>query len=152
MQQKQASKKRKSSGGVSTVRLYFATVGFVFRRFKYYILAALLFFLYFLTEGLLNSFIPEVMQKLGWLIQLGNTTLLIFLFGLISGWNKRSYLLAQIGIISYSLASGAVPDKPFRTGLFLAKERFHGVSVGKLVKKSFKALLQTVFKHTFSVF
>lgn len=109
--------------------------------------AALFFIFYLCAKGVLNTVAPQVMEKAGWLIRLINTFLLAFLLGLIAGWNKRRYLLGQLGIVSNAILTGAVPEKPFKAGLSMAQDRFHGVGVSKIVWDTLRFLFKTVFKR-----
>ena len=132
---------------VSVWKLYAKTFGFVAKRIKYYIFAMLFFIAYWLLYGALTLYVPQVMSKIGWLIQLVNTFALAFLISFIAGWNKRSYLLGQIGIITNEAMTGTVPEKSFKTGLQMAQDRFQGVGVWKLTKDSIRFLFRTVFRR-----
>lgn len=133
---------------VSTGRLYFATLGFVIRRVKDYLFAVLFFFLYWILLGSLELFFPQIMEKLSWLVTLVNTFLLVFLFSQIASWNKRKFLLGQIGVITSSLLTGTLPEKPFKTGLAIAQERFHGVGAFMILKDGVRLLYRTARKST----
>lgn len=132
---------------VGAWKLYAKTFGFAFKRIKYYIFAVLFFIGYTIVCGALTLYAPNVMNKIGWLIQLINTFALAFLISFIAGWNKRSYLLGQIGIITNEAMTGTVPEKPFKAGLQMAQDRFRGLGVWKLVKDSIRFLFGTVFRR-----
>lgn len=137
-----------SRGTVRTRELYFATLGFVVRRGKYWLLAVLFFIAYWVLIGLMQMYAPQLMEKLGRLVSLIDTFLLVFLFGLISGWNKRKYLLGQIGVITFAVQNGRIPENAFRTGLTMAQERFHGVGVFMLLKEGVRLLYRTARKNS----
>ena len=132
---------------VSAWTLYPKTLGFVLRRGRYLLIAVLLFLGYWMLRGALNLYAPRVMEKIGWLLRLINTLLLAFFLSFVAGWNKRQYLLGQIGVITSAFMTGTVPEKPFRTGLQMAEDRFHGVGAWKIVRDSLRFLFGSVFRR-----
>lgn len=131
---------------VSAFTLWFKTLGFVLKRGRYYVLAVLLFLLYFLLIGLMNEFAPRVMRSVGWLVKLIDTFALAFLFSLIAGWNKRRYLLAQVGIIYGACQRNTVPKRAFREGLALADARFPVKYWSNIFFDSVRFAFGTLFK------
>lgn len=131
---------------VNIFTLWFKTLGFVLKRGRYYVLAVLLFFLYFMLIGLMNMFAPRVMAAAGWLVKLIDTFALAFLFSLICGWNKRRYLLAQVGIIYGAYRNGTVPKHAFRAGLALADARFPVKYWSNIFFDSVRFVFGTLFK------
>lgn len=145
--EQQEKEKHGAEFRVNSFRLYFRTLGFVVKRGKYYVLAALFFLAYWLLIGELNILAPNVMEAIGWLIKIINTFFLLFLVSLIAGWNKRRNLLGQIGIITRSFHTGTVPENAFRTGLMMARDRFHGLGVSRIIKDSIGFLFKAAFKR-----
>ena len=128
---------------MGTLKIYFKTIGFVFLKLLFYLLAVTAWFLILMIFALISSFLNETFQTI--IFALGGI-IGFLVFNFFMGIGRNKYRAGQIAMITEGILHNQIPSHPIKEGIKRVNETFSTMTPSQMLLKVLSLIKNKIMK------